>query len=208
MGKNKGLLIVLSGPSGVGKGTVRKKLFENPNVNFEYSISMTTRPKRPGEVEGKDYYFVSYEEFQNRIKENKFLEHAEFVGNCYGTPLDKVNDKLNEGIDVFLEIEVKGAHQVREKMKDCIMIFLLPPSKDELFNRLKKRGTESIDVINERIKKASREFKYAKDYDYIIVNDDVDSASQKILSIINAEHLKTSRSIDNYSSLLDENNEN
>ena len=208
MGKNKGLLIVLSGPSGVGKGTVRKKLFENPNVNFEYSISMTTRPKRPGEVEGKDYYFVSYEEFQNRIKENKFLEHAEFVGNCYGTPLDKVNDKLNEGIDVFLEIEVKGAHQVREKMKDCIMIFLLPPSKNELFNRLKKRGTESIDVINERIKKASREFKYAKDYDYIIVNDDVDLASQKILSIINAEHLKTSRSIDNYSSLLDENNEN
>lgn len=208
MKKNKGLLIVLSGPSGVGKGTVRKRLFENPNVNFEYSISMTTRPKRPGEVEGKDYYFVSYEEFQNRIKENKFLEHAEFVGNCYGTPLDKVNDKLNEGIDVFLEIEVNGAHQVREKMKDCIMIFLLPPSKDELFNRLKKRGTESIDVINERIKKASREFKYAKDYDYIIVNDDVDSASQKILSIINAEHLKTSRSIDNYSSLLDENNEN
>ena len=112
MGKNKGLLIVLSGPSGVGKGTVRKRLFENPNANFEYSISMTTRPKRPGEVEGKDYYFVSYEEFQNRIKENKFLEHAEFVGNCYGTPLDKVNDKLNEGIDVFLEIEVNGAHQV------------------------------------------------------------------------------------------------
>lgn len=198
----KGLLIVLSGPSGVGKGTVRKALFENYDVNLSYSISMTTRSMRPGEVDGKDYYFVSKDEFLERIKDDKFLEYANFVGNYYGTPLDKVNEKREAGNDVILEIEVQGATQVKNKVPDCVRIFLIPPSKEELFERLKKRGTESLEVINERIKKSESEFKYAKDYDYVVVNDDVNKAAEKILAIITAEKLKSERVIENFSNLL------
>ena len=121
----RGLLVVLSGPSGVGKGTVRKALFQMPEQNFVYSVSMTTRKKRPGEVDGVDYYFVSKEEFEKRIAEGKFLEYAEFVGNYYGTPLDKVEEQLSLGKEVILEIEVDGALQVRDKVKDAVLIFLV-----------------------------------------------------------------------------------
>ena len=196
---DKGLLIVLSGPSGVGKGTVRKALFEMPEQNFVYSVSMTTRKKRPGEVEGKDYYFVSRE----KIKEGKFLEHAEFVGNYYGTPLDKVNEQLNLGKEVILEIEVEGAAQVREKCKDAVFIFLAPPSKAALYKRLKRRGTESEEVIKERIDKANREFKLAFKYDYIVINDEVRNAADRIMAIIRAEHAKTERSIHKYLELIE-----
>lgn len=200
---DKGLLIVLSGPSGVGKGTVRKALFEMPKQNFVYSVSMTTRKKRPGEVEGKDYYFVSREEFEEKIKEGKFLEHAEFVGNYYGTPLDKVNEQLNLGKEVILEIEVEGAAQVREKCKDAVFIFLAPPSKAALYKRLKRRGTESEEVIKERIDKANREFKLALKYDYIVINDEVRNAADRIMAIIRAEHAKTERSIHKYLELIE-----
>lgn len=200
---DKGLLIVLSGPSGVGKGTVRKALFEMPEQNFVYSVSMTTRKKRPGEVEGKDYYFVSREEFEEKIKEGKFLEHAEFVGNYYGTPLDKVNEQLNLGKEVILEIEVEGAAQVREKCKDAVFIFLAPPSKAALYKRLKRRGTESEEVIKERIDKANREFKLAIKYDYIVINDEVRNAADRIMAIIRAEHAKTERSIHKYLELIE-----
>lgn len=203
----RGLLIVISGPSGVGKGTVRKALFERENHNLKYSVSMTTRKKREGEVDGKDYYFVSKEEFLKRIDEGKFLEHAEFVGNYYGTPLDKVNEQLEKGNEVVLEIEVEGAMQVKSKVPDCVLIFIVPPSKEALYDRLKKRGTESEDVIQARIAKANREFKVAKNYDYIVVNDDVDNAADRIMAIIRAEHAKTSRSIEKYYDLIGESEE-
>ena len=201
---DRGLLIVISGPSGVGKGTVRKALFDMKGHNLTYSVSMTTRKMRPGEVDGKDYYFVSREEFEQRIKEDKFLEHAEFVGNCYGTPLDKVNERLNDGQEVVLEIEVEGAQQVKEKMPDCVMIFIAPPSKEALYNRLKKRGTESEEIIQERISKANREFTKAYLYDYIVVNDEVNNAADRIMAIIRAEHAKTARTIHKYLELIDE----
>ena len=132
---DRGLLVVVSGPSGVGKGTVRKALFEMPKHNLTYSVSMTTRAKRPGERDGIDYYFVSREEFLKRVDEGKFLEHAEFVGNFYGTPLDKVNERLEDGQEVVLEIEVEGALQVKKKVPDCVMIFIVPPGKEALYQR-------------------------------------------------------------------------
>ena len=204
---DRGLLIVISGPSGVGKGTVRKALFEMKNHNLTYSVSMTTRKIRPGEKDGRDYYFVSREEFERKIDEGKFLEHAEFVGNYYGTPLDKVDALLDEGKEVVLEIEVDGALQVKKKMPDCVMIFLVPPGKQALYDRLRGRGTESEDVIEERIQKANREFKKAKLYDYIVVNDEVMNAADRIMAIIRAEHAKTERSIHKYMELIGEEDE-
>lgn len=201
----RGLLVVLSGPSGVGKGTVRKALFQMPEQNFVYSVSMTTRKKRPGEVDGVDYYFVSKGEFEKRIRENKFLEHAEFVGNYYGTPLDKVEDQLALGKEVILEIEVEGALQVRDRVKDAVLIFLVPPSKEALYQRLRSRGTETEEVIEERIAKANREFKLAYKYDYIVVNDEVVNAADRIMAIIRAEHAKTERSIHKYMKLIEGN---
>lgn len=205
---DRGLLIVISGPSGVGKGTVRKALFEMPNHNLTYSVSMTTRKIRPGEVDGKDYFFVSKDEFKDRIKNDMFLEYAEFVGNYYGTPLDKVNEQLEEGKEVVLEIEVNGALQVKKKVPDCVMIFLVPPSKEELYDRLIKRGTEPEEIIKERVDKANREFKIAPKYDYIVVNDEVHNAADRIMAIIRAEHAKTSRSIHKYYELIGESDEN
>lgn len=201
---DKGLLIVLSGPSGVGKGTVRKALFEMPDQNFVYSVSMTTRQQRPGEVNGRDYYFISKEEFQQRINEGKFLEYAEFVGNYYGTPLDKVEEQMDRGKEVILEIEVEGALQVREKVKDAVFIFLVPPGRQALYDRLRTRGTESEEKIAERVKKANREFKLAHKYDYIVVNDEVENAADRIMAIIRAEHAKTERSIHKYLEMLEE----
>ena len=201
---DRGLLVVISGPSGVGKGTVRKALFDMPNHNLTYSVSMTTRKIRPGEVDGKDYYFVTKDEFKNKIKEGKLLEYAEFVGNYYGTPLDKVNEKLEAGSEVVLEIDVEGARQVKEKMPDCVMIFIAPPSKQSLYDRLRKRGTESEEIIQERVSKADREFKKAYLYDYIVVNDEVNNAADRIMAIIRAEHAKTSRTIHKYLELIDE----
>lgn len=201
---DRGLLVVISGPSGVGKGTVRKALFEMHNHNLVYSVSMTTRKMRPGEKDGVDYYFVSKEEFEKRIEEGKFLEHAEFVGNYYGTPLDKVNERLEAGNEVVLEIEVEGALQVKKKVPDCVMIFIVPPGKQALYDRLRKRGTESEDIIQARIEKANREFKLAKFYDYIVVNDEVNNAADRIMAIIRAEHARTNRSIHKYMELIGE----
>ncbi len=202
---DRGLLVVISGPSGIGKGTVRKALFDMPNNNLVYSVSMTTRPKRPGEIDGVDYYFVSEAEFLKRKKSGKFLETAEFVGNYYGTPLDKVNEQLDLGNEVVLEIEVDGAQQVKKKMPDCVMIFIVPPGKNALYERLRRRGTESEEIIVERIEKANREFKLAHRYDYIVVNDEVHNAADRIMAIIRAEHAKTERSIHKYMELIDEN---
>ena len=200
----RGLLIVISGPSGVGKGTVRKALFEKKGHDLVYSVSMTTRAPREGEVEGKDYYFVSKEVFEERIKAGKFLEYTKFVGNYYGTPLDKVEEQLDSGKEVVLEIEVEGAKQVRKKMKDAIFIFIAPPTMADLKARLKSRGTESEEIINERYEKACREIGLAYLYNYIVVNDTVENAADKIMAIIRSEHARTIRSISGYKKLLEE----
>ena len=203
---HRGLLIVLSGPSGVGKGTVRKALFEMPEQDFVYSVSMTTRSPRPGEVDGVDYYFVSREEFERQIAAGNLLEYAEFVGNYYGTPKDKVEEQLNQGKEVILEIEVNGAFQVREKCKDAVFIFLVPPTRRALYDRLKSRGTECEERILARINKANKEFKLAHQYDYIVVNDEIYNAADRIMAIIRAEHAKTFRSIHQYLKLIEEEN--
>ena len=199
----RGLLIVLSGPSGVGKGTVRKALFEMEGHDLVYSISMTTRPPREGEVDGEDYYFVSREEFERRIREEMFIEYAEFVGNYYGTPKDKVDEQLKIGKEVVLEIEVQGALQVREKTKDAVFVFIAPPNKEALYRRLLRRGTEDPETIQKRMEKAEREFPLAHKYDYIVVNDEVTNAADRILAIIRAEHAKTERSIYKYNQMLE-----
>lgn len=200
----RGLLVVISGPSGVGKGTVRRALFNMPNHDLVYSVSMTTRPVREGEIEGVDYYFVDKETFLKRIQENKFLEWAEFVGHYYGTPRDKVEEQLDLGKEVVLEIEVEGALQVRKQMKEAVFIFLVPPGKLALYDRLKNRGTESMDMINKRMRKAEGEFLLAYKYDYIVVNDEVNNAADRIMAIIRAEHARTERTIHNYIKMIGE----
>ena len=202
----RGLLVVLSGPSGVGKGTIRKALFEMPEQEFVYSVSMTTRPPRPGEIDGVDYYFVSREEFERQIANGNMLEYAEFVGNYYGTPKDKVEEQLNAGKEVILEIEVNGALQVREKCKDAVFVFIVPPTRQALYDRLMNRGTESEEVILARIAKANKEFRLAHQYDYIVVNDEVYNAADRIMAIIRSEHAKTFRSIHQYLKLIEEEN--
>lgn len=202
MKKERGLLIVLSGPSGVGKGTVRKELFSQPNTNYEYSISMTTRQPREGEVDGVDYFFKSREQFEALIEEGGLLEHAEFVGNYYGTPLAYVNETLDAGRDVFLEIEVQGAAQIREKAPDALFIFLAPPSISELRDRLVGRGTETEEVIAKRIATANAEVEMMNLYDYVVENDEVQNACERINAIIMAEHCRRERVEKRYLSML------
>jgi len=201
--QEKGLLIVLSGPSGVGKGTVRKEVFSQPDTAFEYSISMTTRAPREGEVDGVDYFFKSREEFEQLIKEEKLLEYAEFVGNYYGTPVDYVRQTLDSGKDVFLEIEVQGARQVRKKFPDGLFIFLVPPSLSELKNRIVTRGTETEDVINNRMNAAREELEMMNLYDYVVENDQVDRAVERIKAIVIAEHLRRERVEPRYRRILE-----
>lgn len=200
----KGLLIVLSGPSGVGKATVRKALFNSPDHKFTYSVSTTTRKPRTGEIDGQDYYFVSEEEFLQRIKDGRFLEYAKFVGNYYGTPMEQVQEMIEQGDEVVLEIEVEGAMQVKAKMPDAVLIFIAPPTYGSLKTRLLGRGTESEEIIMERISKAHRELTLAAGYDYIVINDDVENAADRIKAIIRAEHARCRRSLNGYLQLLEE----
>lgn len=202
----KGLLVVISGPSGVGKGTVRKALFSRSGHDLVYSISMTTRKPRDGEVDGVDYYFVSKEKFEEEIAKGNLLEYAQFVGNYYGTPFDKVLEQLNKGNEVVLEIEVQGAMQVKAKKPDAVFIFIAPPSYGALEERLKRRGTENEEIIKERLQKARREIDQAPAYDYIVINDDVDNAADRIMAIIRAEHAKCERSLEEYYKLMEGSN--
>ncbi|AOR73737.1 Guanylate kinase [Limosilactobacillus fermentum] len=198
------MLIVLSGPSGVGKGTVRKAIFDQPGNDFQYSISMTTRKPRPGEVNGKDYFFVSKEEFEQKIQAGEMLEYAKYVDNYYGTPLKWINDTLDAGKDVFLEIEVNGAMQVRSKSPNGVFIFLTPPDLMELKQRLIHRGTDSMEVINKRIKKAFSEIEMMQNYDYAVVNDEVPNAVEKVKEIIRSERLRVRRVMPDYLEMLGE----
>jgi guanylate kinase len=200
----RGLLVVMSGPSGVGKGTIRKALFRMPDNNFCYSVSMTTRKPREGEKNGVDYFFVSREEFEQRIANDELLEYAEFVGEYYGTPKSFIDKKLAKGNEVIMEIEVQGALQVREKMPEAVFIFIVPPSRQALIDRLQVRGTERTPDIEKRLEKAKREFDLAYKYDYIVVNDEVFNAADRIYAIIRAEHAKTERSIHMYNKLMEE----
>ncbi|AFV71771.1 Guanylate kinase [Streptococcus agalactiae] len=200
----RGLLIVFSGPSGVGKGTVRQEIFSTPDHKFDYFVSMTTRPQRPGEVDGVDYFFRTREEFEALIKEGQMLEYAEYVGNYYGTPLSYVNETLDKGIDVFLEIEVQGALQVKSKVPDGVFIFLTPPDLEELEERLVGRGTDSPEVIAQRIERAKEEIALMREYDYAVVNDQVSLAAERVKRVIEAEHYRVDRVIGRYTNMVKE----
>ncbi len=199
----KGLLIVLSGPSGVGKGTVRKEIFSQNDTRFEYSVSATTRKPREGEIHGVDYFFKSREEFEGMIKNDQLLEYAEYVGNYYGTPVEYVRDTINSGKDVFLEIEVQGAGQVRKKFPEGLFIFLAPPSLSELESRIVNRGTESEDLIRSRMKAAREELEMMELYDYVVENDKVEHACERIKSIVVAEHCRRERVQYRYKKMLE-----
>ncbi|MCE5004323.1 guanylate kinase [Staphylococcus chromogenes] len=202
MDTEKGLLIVLSGPSGVGKGTVRKRIFDDSTTSYKYSISMTTRSMRVGETDGVDYFFKTRDEFEKLIEEDAFIEYAEYVGNYYGTPVQYVRETMNAGHDVFLEIEVEGAKQVRKKFPDALFIFLAPPSLDHLRERLIGRGTESEEKIQSRVNEARKEVEMMNLYDYVVVNDEVDLAKDRIQAIVEAEHLKRERIEAKYRKML------
>ena len=182
--ERKSMLIVISGPSGVGKGTLKAKLFEEFADRIAYSVSATTRGPREGEVDGKDYFFISRQEFERRVKNNEFLEHAEFAGNCYGTPRVYVEKLLDSGMNVVLEIDVQGALQVMKSMPECVSVFILPPSFEELEHRLRGRGTETEEKVRERLETAKRELPYAPQYDYQIVNGgDIEAAYQSLREV-------------------------
>lgn len=199
----KGILFILSGPSGVGKGTVRKSLFEQA-TDLKYSISMTTRKQRPGEAEGVDYFYKSKAEFEKLIAENQLLEYAKYVDNYYGTPRAYVEETLKAGFDVFLEIEVQGALQVKNSFPEGVFIFLFPPSLDELKKRILTRGTESDDLVLNRLREARKEIEMMDSYDYVVVNDQVDHAVEKIRSIIQSEHCRRERIEMQYKKLLED----
>lgn len=188
----KGFLLVISGPSGVGKGTVLHDLM-NTQKNLVYSVSVTTRKQRPGEIEGVSYFFKSHEEFEKMIEEDKFLEYAKVHDNYYGTPKEFVEEKINEGKIVILEIDVQGALNVKKNIDNGVYIFLAPPSLSELKNRIVNRGTETESDINLRMHNARKELSYIKDYDYLVVNDHLNSAINLVNEIINAEKHKVFR---------------
>lgn len=201
--KERGLLIVLSGPSGVGKGTVRKALFSQSDIQLQYSISVTTRKPREGEVDGVDYFFKTREQFEQMIRQNELLEWAEYVGNYYGTPIDYVEKTLQEGKDVFLEIEVQGAMQVRKVFPEALFIFLAPPSLSELRKRIEMRGTESEDLIRDRLQAAKEELEMMDAYDYVVENDQVELACERIKAIVMAEHCRRERVAQRYKKMLE-----
>lgn len=191
--KKQGNLIIISGPSGCGKGTICQELIQRNN-NIQLSISMTTRKPRKKEVEGVNYYFVSKEEFEQRIKDNQFLEYAKVHhDNYYGTPKDKIEKYINQGIDIICEIDINGALQINNKMKEAIFIFIMPPSMQELKKRLIKRNTESKDQIVERFTKAYQEINQISKYNYVVINDKIEEAVHKIEAILLSEKCRVDR---------------
>ncbi len=187
----KGVLLIVSGPSGAGKSTVISRLSQL-RTDLRFSVSATTRAPRPGEIDGQDYYFKTQEEFWEMIKLDAFLEHAEYVGNSYGTPAAPVDRDVAEGYSVILDIEVQGAAQVMEKRPDAVSVFLCPPSMEELERRLRGRGTDSEEKIRDRLMAAHREYAQAHKYRYIIINDDADTAVRELDAILTAERCRSS----------------
>ena len=189
---DKGLLLVVSGPSGAGKGTVCN-LYMEKHPECSLSVSATTRAPRPGEKDGVSYFFLTEDAFRTKIADKGFLEHAVFCGNYYGTPKDAVMDMINSGKDVILEIEVQGAMQVRSHYPEAVLIFVIPPTMDELEERLRNRGTETDEVIASRLTRAKEEFNYTEKYNYILINDTVENAVKRLESIIVAEKCRIER---------------
>ena len=193
--KRKGIIIVVSGFSGAGKGTVMKALTAKYK-NYALSISATTRDPRPGEQNGREYFFVSNEEFEKLIKENGLIEHSGYVDHYYGTPRKFVEDKLNSGIDVILEIEIQGALQIKKQYNDAVLLFVMPPSAKELEERLRGRGTETDEVIRLRLSRAKEEAEGIENYDYIVINDKLEDCVERVNDIITAVHNTPDRNLE------------
>lgn len=190
--KNEGILIVVSGFSGAGKGTLMKEFLKTYD-NYALSISMTSRGPRPGETDGKEYFFVDRETFEQKIAEDGFIEYAQYCDNYYGTPADYVNSQLKEGKDVILEIEIQGAMKVKERFPDALLLFVMPPSAEELQRRLVGRGTETEEVIAKRMSRANEEALGIEQYDYIVINDDLERCTEEMHSIVQATHNEPKR---------------
>ena len=189
--KQQGILAVVSGFSGAGKGTLMKALLEKYD-NYALSISATTRKPREGEVHGREYFFMTVDEFEDLIAKDQLIEHARYVSNYYGTPRSYVEEKMAEGKDVILEIEIQGALKVKEKFPETLLIFVVPPSAEELKRRLIGRGTETMEVIEQRMKRATEEAEEMDSYDYILVNDDLDKAVEDLHNLIQSQHMQAS----------------
>jgi guanylate kinase len=190
----KGLLFIISGPAGSGKGTIVSRVREL--AQFDFSVSATTRSPRPGEEHGVHYYFIDKTEFEGKIEAGEMLEYAQYVGNYYGTPKKPVEDALAAGRNIVLDIEVKGALQVNEKMPEAVMIYILPPDYETLLSRIRGRGTETEEVIQKRMNEARNEIRTFPKYDYVVINDTVEKAAQDVLSILRTENMKTFRNLD------------
>lgn len=186
---DKGVLVVVSGLSGAGKGTICKRLLEK-YPDYVLSVSVTSRKPREGEEHGREYFFITKEEFEDRINQGKLLEFAQYVGNYYGTPKDWVEEQLNAGKDIVLEIELQGAFQVRKKIPEAVLIFVLPPDMEELKRRLVNRGTETMEEIDRRIQRALEEMEFVPEYDYVIINEDVEKSVDMLHNIVRSEKIK------------------
>lgn len=199
----KGLLIVISGFSGAGKGTAMKRLLEKYD-NYALSVSATTRDPRPGEENGREYFFKTVDEFEKMISEDKLIEHAKYVNNYYGTPKEYVDSQLELGKNVILEIEIQGALHIKEKFPDAILMFIMPPSGKELENRLISRGTEDLPTIKARLSRAVEESQGVENYDYIVINDDLEKCVDDINDTIETEHRKAANNIELINNIREE----
>ncbi|HJA70478.1 MAG TPA: guanylate kinase [Candidatus Lachnoclostridium stercoravium] len=193
--KNKGILAVVSGFSGAGKGTLMKALLQNYD-NYALSISATTRSPREGEADGREYFFLTEEAFEEKIRNNELIEYARYVNHYYGTPRDYVEQKMAEGKDVILEIEIQGALKVKEQYPDAILLFVMPPNALTLKNRLTGRGTETEEVIDARLKRAADEAEGIEAYDYILINDDLDACVEQMHCLIQGQHCRVSQNLE------------
>lgn len=193
--RNKGILLVISGFAGTGKGTLVKSLLEKYD-NYALSVSATTRSPRPGETDGVHYFFKTREEFRKMIDQGELVEYARYVGNYYGTPKAYVEQQLKAGKDVILEIEIQGALKIKERFPDTLLLFLVPPDAKTLEERLRSRGTETEEVITQRLNRAVEEAEFMDKYDYLIVNDDLESCVKEVHEIIRGEHFRTYRNLD------------
>ena len=192
---HQGILVVVSGFSGAGKGTLMKELLKRYD-NYALSISATTRAPREGETDGKEYFFVTKEQFEKMRDERKLIEYAQYVNNYYGTPKEYVEQKMSEGKDVILEIEIQGALKVKKRFPDALLLFVTPPSAEELRRRLVGRGTETLEVINARLARAAEEASGMEAYDYLLINDDLDRCVEEMHQLIQLQHRKTSYHLD------------
>lgn len=204
MQKNKGILTVVSGFSGAGKGTIMKELMKRYSEQYALSISATTRAPRTGETDGIEYFFKSREEFEQMIADEALIEYAQYVGNYYGTPKAYVEEQLLAGKDVILEIEIQGALKVKKRFPDTLLLFVTPPSAQELKNRLVGRGTETMDVIESRLARALEEAEGIEEYDYLVVNDVLDECVEEVHEIIRNEHYRVSRNIESINDMRKE----